>query len=157
MKRRDLLTLWDVLTNLERDSYPVKFSFFIVNVKLIVKKEIEALNRLRTPDLNYINYDKERVNLARKYCDKDENDQPIINNNNYQITKNLKDFNNAISILTEKYKTVIEVFDSQIRKYSQALNEEYKFDYGPFPLSVFPEVIEPNILEIFLICNLIKE
>jgi hypothetical protein len=51
-----------------------------VVTRFLIKKQISVIE----PESQ--NYTENRIDLCKKYCSRDENDQPLVNNNQYVIT-----------------------------------------------------------------------
>jgi len=52
--------------------------------------------------------DKKRIAVCEKYCEKDENNKPIIKNNSYEGLKGNEEFEKEIKLLTEEKENYLK-------------------------------------------------
>jgi hypothetical protein len=157
VKRIDLLNLWHALESVKGKKVNIKFSYFVAKNRLSLKNEREAINEAQEPSEVFKTYDQDRGTLAEKFADKDPNGKPIIQNNQYVITEKWNDFEKELEKLKKKYKKVIDERNEQLEKLKEFLNEEVEFEGHQIKLDNLPSDLEPNIVEIFLVTNLIMD
>ena len=121
MNKRDLVSLHNAIVALEGRQFNVKFSYFIAKNKIFIKDEIEALNEAKKPPVGFVAYDNKRVELARKYADRDQNGNVKIEDNNFVITENFDKFRVELEKLKEKYKDPIAEYEAQIKEFEDLL------------------------------------
>ena len=124
MKNKDLFNLFNSLCNLS-NLKGIKFSYGIIKNKKNIKNEIEILQNIIKPSQEFIEFDKEREKLCKKYSKKDEKGEIIIKNNNYDIKSECKEiFNKEFDDLKEQNKEFIIKREKQLEEYNKLLEEE---------------------------------
>jgi hypothetical protein len=158
MKKVDVLKLNEVFNLFADKKYGVKFSYFLARNKIAIKSEVEALEEVRKPDQEFLDFELERITLAREYADKDSEDKPIIQNNAFIILKQIDLFENSMKSLKIRFKDVIEKRELQMKELEKILDEDFSLE-KPFRISFsdLPSEIEPSIVEILITCDLIKD
>lgn len=152
------MNLWYVFESLKDKNYGVKFSYFMAMNKKKIKDDVKALNDVQKISDEFKFYDKKRADLAAEMADRKEGtDKPIIENNQYIITKNKKVFDTAIESLKTEHSEVIKDRENQIKILNDILNETINFNGYKIKLDDVPESIDPTIIELFVNTNLIRE
>jgi hypothetical protein len=157
MKRRVILDLWKVLSQLEGLKHDVRFSYFLAKNKVALKSEIEALNEANTPSAAYLEFENKRVEGAQRFADKDEVGNPKVFNNQYVITEHKSDFEAEMKKLKTKFKTAIEAREKQIKDYEDLLEEEVEFKPTKLRFSQLPRQVESSVLEVFIEADIIED
>lgn len=157
VKRIDLLNVWHALESVKSKKVNIKFSYFVAKNRLSLKGEIDAINEAQEASEAFRAYDKDRGVLAEKYADRDQNDKPIIKDNQYVITKQWEDFEKELEKLKKKYKKAIDERTEQLNSLREFLREEVPFKGFQIDLPELPQDLEPYIIETFLAADLIKE
>jgi len=156
MKNRELLGLHRTLISLEGRKSTVKFSYFIAKNKVMIKDECNILEETGKPSEKFSEYDGKRAKLANEFADKDEKKQPKIENGNFVIIEKVDKFKKELDKLKKEYETVIKEQDKKFKEFNALLDEEIEYKPGPkIALQDIPEQIEPAVLEILIIADLI--
>jgi len=155
MKKRDLLNLYNGLTQLEGRQFTVKFSYFVAKNKVMLRDEFAALDLVRKLAPEYIEYDTKRAELAHKMADKDEKGQAKIENNNFVILERVDDFRKLLAQLKRTNAKVIEEQDKKNAGFEELLEDEFEYAGPKIDLKDIPQAVEPSILEAFITCDLI--
>lgn len=148
--KRELIKIWNTLEGLNGSDYGRKFSYGIVRNKKLFRDEIEALQEAQTPTPEYQKYDVERIALCAKYADKDEAGQPLRNKGQFVFTNTeaIQQLNEEMKKLVETHAPALADFEKKDKEFEDVLNEEVEFDVYQMDLDVFPEEIDPGILEV---------
>ncbi len=157
IKKEELIQLWRELDQLNKGVYPIKFSYFIAQNRKLIKGEVDILIELSKSPKEYMVYDNKRVNSAKELSDKDDNGEPVIQNNAYVITKNFEEFKKQMEALKEEYKPVIEEAEIRLKEFQTILGEPFDFDGFKVKIEHFPDKIKPELIEIFMKLDLIEE
>jgi hypothetical protein len=157
MTKHDLMNLWECFGLLLRVKANVKFSYAIAKNKRIIKPEVEAIQDALKPSPEFLIYDQERASLAKAHADMDSDGKPIIENQSFQITETLDEFNEKWDALKADHAEAIAARDVQLKEGEDLLKEDFSFEPFQIDLKNFPDEIEPSIMEIFMECGLIKE
>lgn len=156
MKRYNVINLWAIFNRFENEKYNILFSYFIAKNKIKLKDEILLIEQAKQPSDEYLEFDKQRVDLALKYCDRDENEKPKIFEKNYVITENKKEFDEELIKLRDSFSNVINEREQQMQDYIDFLNKDVDIELESVSLEHLPPNIEPKILEVFMESNIIK-
>jgi len=157
MKRRVLLNLWHALNKLEGQKHDVRFSYFLAKNKVALKTEIEALDEAQKPNAAFIEFENKRIDLAKKYSDKDVTGNPKIHNGQYVIFDQKDEFDEEIKNLREKFKAAIESREAQVEEYNKMLKDEVDFKPTKLKFNQLPKQIESVFLEIFIEADIIED
>lgn len=160
MRRFDLVNLWNVLSDYDNVPLSSTISFKFMKTKKMIEDEIMKVRALNVYSPEFIAYDKERVKMAMRFCEKDVEGNPKIFEGEYVLTpSNMSKFQKELSVLREEHK---EAIDKQIKQSEDAqklMEEEVKIEGLPmFKHSDFDGVkITPNQIELFFNCHIISE
>lgn len=122
MKRKDILELYKGLNSVGALK-GVNFTYAVAkNIKLL-QAEIDALQKAEEPTEIFKAYEADRVELAKEHAKKDENGEPLVENNQY-VLENKAAFDKALLKVQEKHKEAIEERKKQMDAYLDLLNGE---------------------------------
>lgn len=158
MKRRLLLDFWAAISELENNDYDFNFSYFLAKNKILLKPDIELLDKSQRPSEEFLEFENKRHILANKYCDKDfPSGKPQIFNNQYVINEKRDEFEKEMEKLRETYQESIEKRMSQLKEYDLLLEEDITFQPVTIQKNKIPKQINSRSLQIFLELNIIEE
>jgi len=158
IKKRDLLKFADVIRGYENLKYSTKFSYFVTKNKLACRDEIEALDEARKPDQKFLDFELERVKTAQEYAEKNPDGSPVVRNGAFIISADNQDkFDKDMTKLRKSNKSILEARDKQIEDFEKLLLEDTEFNGTKIKLGELPPQIEPSLLEVFVILDLIVE
>lgn len=120
----------------------VKFAYAIARNKTKLKPEIEAMQEAYKASDSFLQYDKERIELAIKHAKKIDG-KPQIENGEYVIEDKEK-FDNDLKLLRETHREAIEARGKQEKDFTELLKEEVEIDLYTIPPSYVPENISAN-------------
>lgn len=157
MNKGDLLNLWGIFTLLQSVKANVKFSYAVAKNRVKIKPEVEAIQEAMKPSDEYLKFEQERFALLQEYGDKDEKGRIKMENGNVHITEKLDEFNEKLDALKKTHADAITANEDHLKEVDTLLAEDFKFDPFQVSLEMFPDEIEPNVVEAFMNCNLIKD
>lgn len=154
MKRRDL---YNLLAGFElvKDLKGVKFGYARAKNKKLILAELELLDASIKEPVKFSEYDKERVELCKKYCKKDEKGNPVIKDQTYVGLKENIKFMDELKKLQEDFKEVIDERNKQKQEYEKLLDEEIELNFHKILLENIPSDITGAQLE--LLAPILKE
>lgn len=155
--KQELTNLWRAFEALSKKDHPVKFSYFISKNKSIIRDEIEILNELTKASESYMLYDGKRVELAKELSNKDEAGNPIIKDDAYVIVEKKEEFDKQLGILREANKDVIDEHTKKMEELQKLLQEDYEFEGYATTLDNLPDVISPELMDMFLKAGIIED
>ncbi len=117
------------------------FGLGLLKNKNKIKEELEILDNLQK-DLN--EFEEKRLNLCAKYVDRDENNAPIIENEEFKGVAENPQFKIELIDLKNKYEKLFTEINS-------ILEEEIEIDFYLINFEHFPEIIKPAEIEILSI------
>lgn len=156
-KKSDILKVYGVLEQLSKGTFPIKFSYFIAKNKRVLKDEVELLKEFSKAPEKYQEYDARRAELAKSLADKDQEGNPIVQNNSYVIKEHQERFDKKLASLKDEYEEVIKEFDEKIGQYRDLLDEEISFNGHAIKVEDLPEKIEPVLIELFMDTGLLTD
>jgi len=157
MKKRDLMRLHNGISVLEGRQFSVKFSYFIAKNKVNMRDEISALEEARKVSEKFKEFDTERAKLAHQYADKNEDGTAKIQDNSFVITANVDVFQEELALLKTKHSVEIEKRENQIKEYNAILDDTIDFKGTKIGFKDIPPTIEPSMLEVLILADLIIE
>lgn len=157
IKQSDILNLWKVFEVLGNEKQGIKFSYFIAKNKSIIKDEVEILQKLIDAPEKYKEFDSKRIEFAKDLADKDEKDEPIVENDAYKLSTNASKFKKLLEALKDEYKDVIKEFEVKITEFNTLVQSEIEFNGYTILIEHLPDEIEPQILELFMNLGLIED
>ncbi len=155
MNLNRVLTVLELLEDIYKRTKKTRFNYHILKNIEIIEKERNILNKvLENEEMK--NYEIKRTELCKKYCNKDENDNPIIENKIYTGLDSNEEFKLEFENLNKENEEIIKEYQNQINEYNELLNRECEIKFNKISLDIIPDdVIEPQ--ELRLLFPLIKE
>lgn len=121
MTNKDKIKLYGALVGLNVKG--VKFNYAVAKNISILEKEVESLKASLKTTPEYDKYDEQRVELAKKHAEKDQNGEAIIKDKNYYI-KDSEKFEKEFDKLKKENSKVVEEREKQIEDYNKLLDED---------------------------------
>lgn len=133
-----------------------KFSFTIAKNKEVIKPTVDKLNKMIKMSNRFMEFDKKRVEINEKYAERDEKGNPIMKEERFTIPNDKKeDFEKEIEALKTEYKDAVSERETQKKELEAFLKEEITLDFKTIPLSIIPEDI--NVDEMEILAPLVEE
>ncbi|MBD3260093.1 MAG: hypothetical protein GF334_00145 [Candidatus Altiarchaeales archaeon] len=152
LKKSEVLAINAILARISKDGTeeaPTKlsrrFAYGIAKNSRRIKDEVESIQEAMKP---VSEYEQKRIDLCKKYADKDDEGNPILKDNVYQGLRDNEEFRKEIDALSDEYEKSIEGVNT-------ILSEETAIDFYEIPLDDFPEQISVGEMEVLL--PLVKE
>jgi hypothetical protein len=145
MKKRNLYELMESINKVS-DLKGVKFAYTLIKNKKKIENEIKILEEIIKPSEKFTLYETERIKLCELYCDKDNNGNPIIENNRYKIL-DIDKFNDELTNLKNNNKNTIDDRDKQIAEYNNLLMEDVDIEFDMIKFEDLPIDITSDQLE----------
>jgi len=155
MKRSDLLALWQAFEELQNNKQEVLFSYFIAKNRIAMRDAVNEFNKKQELTEEFKKYDVKRSALASAYADKNEKNEPVINNGEYVITQRKPEFDKKLAGLKNTFSSVIEEWKKQIDMLNNMLKEEVEIPGYKIKLVDIPHTIEPRLIELILVNHLL--
>lgn len=143
LKKNDLFDLFKNLKKLS-NLKGVKFSYAIAKNVVIVEREISAIDESLKPSEDFVKYEKERIELAKEYSEKDEKGNPKTTTKNKKEVFVMKDktkFDKAFKKFQGTYKIVLDKRQKQVDEYLAFLDTDSDIELFKIKLSDVPEDI----------------
>jgi hypothetical protein len=151
IQREKLVAMFGLINRLLSQKTSVKFHYLLLKNKKILQTEVDALQEAQQaePPEGHEEFNTKRMDLCKEYCEKDENDEPKITNGNFVIPEDRKEeFEKNMDALKEEYKEVMEVMDKRQEDFLNLLKEDVDVDLTIIPLSVMPQDLVGNEVEV---------
>ncbi|MDD3302229.1 MAG: hypothetical protein PHN31_01640 [Candidatus Gracilibacteria bacterium] len=131
MKNKDLIRIHNAITGLSNIEGS-KFAYAMIKNKKLIRNELENIEGSIFDTENYKEYNKLRIELCEKFCEKNQDGSCIFINDingqqSYKI-ENKKEFEKEILELQEKFKEDIEHKTNQLVEYNKLLDEEINIE-----------------------------
>ena len=153
--KRELFALFTglrVLGNLKG----VRFAYAVAKNTNIIKPEIEALQEALKGSDEFLEFEKQRVELAKKHAKKDENGKPLSEGGSF-VMENEDKFNVLLEKLkySSKFKSVTKEREDQLKNWEKLMDEESELVLYSIALDSVPEEITTE--QMVVISELITE
>lgn len=145
LKKLDLIRLWNAIEAC-KEHKNTKFIYSTLRTKKLIEDEVEVLTAISAPSKKYKEFQMQRVESCKKFCEK-ENGTPVIKGGEYFFTEaGRKLFEAELVILKERFKDWIEERDEQMRSYDLTTKEEIDVEVHQVALCHVPEDLDASIL-----------
>lgn len=139
MTNRELFAFQQAL-ELVSDLPGCKFAYAVAKNKAKISSIIETLYKAKRHPKEE-EFEKRRVEICEKHCDRDGDGNPVLEHNAFQGLHDNADFDTDIDKLREEFKEVMDHRHKEAEAYEVKLNEEAKFDIH----KIFFDAISENI------------
>lgn len=130
-----------------QDAKGLKFAYALQKNIRLMKQEIKHIFELIQPSEDYKLYDKEREELAKKYAEKDEKGEPVVENEQYKI-KGKKKFDKELKELQEKYGKVYKDQEEKEVIFQARLEQECTIPFHKIEEKNLPSDLSARQLDI---------
>lgn len=148
MKRKEITTLLNSLNEVS-EIKGVRFAFSILKNRKKLETQIEEdkliFDEILKPSDGFKEFETKRVDLCVLYSEKDDNGNPITENDQYKITDMVK-FNSELSLLSNDYNEFIEERYKQVSEYNSLMEEELVIDFNKVNFDDLPTDISEKQL-----------
>lgn len=146
MKNKDLVTFAQTLGQIS-GLRGKSFAYAVFKNKSLVEQELKVFEELRKePHPDYQNYENERMIVCINYSKKDDNGNPVINNNQY-IIEDWTGFNGDMKEITDKYKEVVEDMENTQKEYNIFMEKEATLNFIKVKYEDIPNDVDANLLQ----------
>jgi hypothetical protein len=140
MKKAELFPLFHALNAVA--SYPgAKFGYAVAKNLAKVKEECVIIEKLQEPSEEFKAYDAKRIELCKKWAKKDEDGEPVIIGNEYDLKENMEKFKPESAALAEEYKETLDARRKVMEDVNTLLQEESDIVLHKIKEENLPEVI----------------
>jgi len=149
------LGLFQLLQGLQAVAeYPgAKFAYGVAKNISLITPECDLIKKLSAPSAELQEYEQERVNLAEKFADKNEDGTPEIRDNNYVMSDENRDqFVAEVKALQERYSDAIAAQNAKAQDVNALLEEESDIELYKISEALLPEEITASqVFSIFAV------
>ncbi len=145
MSKLDLVNLFQALHQV-KELKGIKFAYGALRNINIIKPEIEALQKAGEPSLDFIEYEKKRIELAKKFAKKDDKEEPVIEDGKY-VLEDKETFDKEWEKLKKEYEEEIGKREWQIKQYNDLLLEDSDIKLHKIKMADVPQDISGKLLE----------
>jgi len=134
----------------------VKFAYAVSKNLSKMTPEIDAIKEAYKPHIDFLEYEKKRSLLAKKYSVKVGGEPQIktVQGVNSFVISNKKDFEKEIKVLQKKYKTVIAKRENQLKDIESLFGEKIVIGLHKILVDDVPEnITAKQMTDIFLIIS----
>lgn len=157
MKRYEIFTLSEMVKNILPKSKKIKFNMFLVSNNTILDNEVEKMKSVLNYSDEFKEFENKRIKLCEKYAIKNENGEPIKENNVYKGLVGNENFNFDLKELRENYKDAVEEQEKIINEFNDLMNEDVDLDFEKIVVDLIPDdLIDGEQFALFKKCNMIE-
>ena len=144
MTNRDLFEFQQAL-GLVADLPGGKFAYAVVKNRAKVDSIINALYKVKRHSKEK-EFERRRVEICEKYCDKDDDNNPVLEHDAFQGLQDNADFDTDMDKLRKEFKAVMDHREKEKKVFDARLEEEVEIDIHKVFLDIIPEAITANQL-----------
>lgn len=140
------------MQQLQQEGKTAEFSYLIYKNAEILGEEYKNIVNLiydESRDEKFQEFAKKNSDLIVKYADRDEQGNPIVENNNYKITEQIAEFKQESEALQKEYEEVLKSRQQKIQESMQFLEMTSEYSLIVMPIAKFPDKTAPAIVGIF--------
>ena len=149
MKNKDILDLSSALESITTEGCNAKFKYAIAMNKKIIESTVAILRDTLKPSDEYIRLENERLTICNRYCERDENSNPVMSNGSFVMKSETKEQSDKeIGDFMEKNKNS---YDNEIAKsqdITSLLDEETTIDLYKININFVPDAIKQSEMDI---------
>ena len=131
MKRKEITTILDSLNGVS-EIKGVKFAFAILKNRKKLETQIEEdksiFEEILKPSDGFREFETKRVDLCVLYSEKDQDGNPITENEQYKIIE-MEKFNAELTLLSDTHQEDIENRYKQVADYNSLMEEDITIDF----------------------------
>lgn len=146
MKRSEFFDLYNKLQGLRYHSDNKNFSYALIKNIKAIEQDINKLNEVIKPTEEFLQFEQERLAICQSHSIKDDNGDPLLNGDEFQI-ENIEKFNEDLIPLKTKYQDMLNYRQEQIEKYNSLLDQEIEMELVKIGPDDLPDTITPNEIE----------
>lgn len=139
-----------VINELAQVKGTCKFAYAIAKNKKLVDDETALIRKSLEPSSALISYEKRRVSLCEKHCEKDEFGKPVIIANGYQGLENSVEFKEDLEKLREEFADTLKERADQSNSFNKMVAEEGEFEFWSIKLADIPDGVTAEQLDILM-------
>jgi hypothetical protein len=152
MTNQELIDMWEIMGAVRHLPCTAKFGYKLAVNRKLIEPHVDSLNELGNAAPEYIQYEEARVELARVYADRTEDDQPKTIQNvegvHYLIQDREDEWNEALAALREEHADAIEARKAQKDEVADLLKSDAEdFQFTVIQLDEFPDGITSAHIE----------
>jgi hypothetical protein len=145
MKNKDLFQLKETLKEFSNVKGR-EFAYAIFKNTELIDAELQIFEKLRRqPHPDYFNYENERSIVCMTHSVRDENGNPKIMNNRYEIA-NMAEFNKDMEELRLKYVDVLRDLDEAEKDFNGFMEKDIEVNLIKIKVSQLPDDIDADKL-----------
>jgi|GEM_PF-3797253 len=150
--REQIFSINEILESLT-GKYVSELKYAIKKNKDLLKSEIEAIKEASKSNIElYEEYEVKRFTKLRECCEKDSNNEPLVNakDRNMIMLKKEKEneWHEFIKKLNEEYKDVIEQREEEIKDFNQFVSKEVEMEVFKIDQRIIPDELSQSDYEI---------
>jgi len=145
MKNKDLFRLYQGLNDVSYFN-GVKFAYSVVKNKKLIEAEIKTFEEVIKPTEEFQKYEQKRVETCEKYCERQEDGKPVVENNAYKIIDKIS-FDKELEQLKTDSQEMLDYREQQLKEYNELLDEDTKLELVKVSVDNLPNGITSSQIE----------
>lgn len=134
--RIKLLEIFGTLEEFAKYAKSVKLSYTIAKNISLLKGEIELIKKADSPSQDFMEYENKRVEVCKIYAVKNENGEPLVENDKFVI-ENQNALESEVSVLRTQYSSAISGRERQAMEVQQLLLDDVDVEFYQVKPDVF--------------------
>lgn len=151
--KTELLQLYNAIESIGDDiKVHPKFGYAMAKNKKMLTYEYEPLMDVIKPSDEMIAYERKRLEICSKFCEKDEKGEPELVGQNFIIKQeNQPAFSSRVDKLKEKNKEVLDENTKKSEEVNDILKETVEMNLYKIDIDFFPEGLNQSQFDVLMI------
>jgi hypothetical protein len=135
-----------VSSNVQKNT---RYNYAVAKNFALIEEEAKAIEKALRPSAEFIEWDNQRLELCKKYSDRDEHNHPVKDNGKYVIGIHKDEFDLEMAELNAKYKKAIDQQNLKNSQDSEFLKEEVDVgnSFVPIRYEDIPDEIPARVMK----------
>lgn len=143
MKRKDIPTVLNTLNEVS-EMKGVKFAFSVLKNRKTIESQMESdreiFEKILIATDEYKDFEAKRIELCVLHSEKDDNGEPVVENDQYKIIDTQK-FGEELNTISEQFKDAIDGRQKQIEDYNSLMEDELTLEFKKVSFEDLPQDI----------------
>lgn len=155
---KTILELNSIIDAMIKTDINTMFAFKLHLNKKKMESVVSTLDTLRTPSEEFKKFESDRVQLIKKYAEKDSNGELVFVDAEKTSVKIIDrdGLKSEFDKLLEDYKVTVDEQESKEKEFNKLLDTEVDVDVVTIPISLFPQELDGakvNLETLFLLAE----
>tara|TARA_Y100000310_G_C20704363_1_gene833723 strand:+ start:19506 stop:20003 length:498 start_codon:yes stop_codon:yes gene_type:complete len=150
LSKRELIDFYGAMKEIDdKENNKKRMTYALMINEDRLESEVKALLECAKPSSEYKLYDSKSMQIIRDYAEKDDDGNPIVNDENGTVLIKrdvFEEWKNKTLELDKEYSEVIDKRKKEVEEYNSMLDEEIIIDTIQISMDDFPDYISKTMM-----------